>query len=226
MNDAVCEALCRTVLLVRDFVPDEVSDDAIVSGLRATNVAVFADARNLSSGACQSSVVTLVQLLVATGIGVRFVGPDVRLSGPQPPWTAPTLYGVLEEIRDRSVPSSRVVIGGEPTSCELSLVFGNTAACCTTGWRLRGSAWEGALVPLLTPTPRWVGDFPIGGLAVAALAAASRQRSAVARTRLDWSRSNVVLGRVQVRQPDSGRRRNGRRARLRRMLRGPRGGER
>jgi hypothetical protein len=99
VNDEISEALSRTTLLARDFVPDDVPDDAIVRGLRATNVALLADAHNLASGACQSSVVTLAQLLVATGFGLRFVGPDVRLVGSQPPWTSRTLYGVLDEMR-------------------------------------------------------------------------------------------------------------------------------
>jgi len=179
VNDEISEALSRTTLLARDFVPDDVPDDAIVRGLRATNVALLADAHNLASGACQSSVVTLAQLLVATGFGLRFVGPDVRLVGSQPPWTSRTLYGVLDEMRSESLPSSRIVVGGESEPGEISFVFGDTPARCEKGWRVRASAWEGALVPLLASVPRWTGDFPLGGLAAAALGAAEPFKAAV-----------------------------------------------
>jgi hypothetical protein len=179
MTSEINEALSRTLLLSRDFVPNEVSDDTVVRALRATRVALFVDAANVSCGACQSSVVTLAQLLVATGISVRFVGPDVRLTQAQPPWTSRTLYGVLEAMRQETLPGARVSIGGRPARRELSFAFGDSRVSCEVGWRLSGSAWAGAIGPLAIPAPRWQSDFPIGGLVAATLAAGEPFKAAV-----------------------------------------------
>ena len=122
---------------------------------------------------------TLTQLLVATGIGVRYVGPDVRLAHPQPPWTSSTLYGVLDEMAGDSVPGARVRIGGEPGVDELAFAFGDTPASCDDGWRLTGSAWAGATGPLHSAALRWQGDFPLGGLVAATISAAEPFKAAL-----------------------------------------------
>lgn len=172
MNDEITEALARTVLLARDFVPSDVSDDAIIQGLRATGAVLYADAANLASGACVSGVVTLAQQLVATGIGVRYTGPDAALACAQPPWASRTLYGVLGEMAADFMPGARVDIGGDARADELPFAFGDTPAGGDRGWRLSGGAWDGVTSPLRSPAPRWRGDFPLGALAAATIAAA------------------------------------------------------
>lgn len=179
MSEELIEALSRTILLARDFVPPEVSDEAIVRGLQSTKVVLSADHENLESGACQSSVVTLAQQLIATGIDVRFAGPDADLAQAQPPWRSKTIYGVLHDMAVNFIPDARVSIGGPARDEELVFAFGDTAAPGISGWRLFGSAWQGAVAPLRFASQRWRGDFPIGGLAAATMAAAEPFKAAL-----------------------------------------------
>src|SRR4051812_16421954 len=77
-------ALARTVLLARDFVPAEVSDAKVVRALRTPTVCIVADESNLASCVGQTVVVTLAQLVTASGAAVRLALPEVALVGPQP----------------------------------------------------------------------------------------------------------------------------------------------
>ena len=79
------EALNRTLLLTRDLVPDEVTDDTIVGHLRGTRVTVVADAPNLGTVGGQSAVVTLVTQALALGADVDLAFPDVGILGNQLP---------------------------------------------------------------------------------------------------------------------------------------------
>ena len=71
-------ALERTVLLSRDFVSTEISDDDVVRALQAPTVALVADEVNIQSQVGQTVFVTLAQLIVALGRGRSIVGPRDR----------------------------------------------------------------------------------------------------------------------------------------------------
>jgi hypothetical protein len=171
-------ALDRTVRLCRYVVPDA-APAAIITALTATTVTIVADRANLASGACQSAVVTLAQLVMQLGCSVRLVAPAVTLRVRQPPWRGDTLRAVLQDMAAESVPGAAFAsMEASDVSGEV-FVFGDAPWPGAEGWRVGATRWVGAIHPLSEKVARWTEDFPIGGLAAAALAAAEAFKRAM-----------------------------------------------
>jgi hypothetical protein len=173
-------ALDRTILLCRYLVPDA-SDESIVDALMSTTIAIVVDAANVKSDACQSAIVTLAQLGMQTGCSVHLVGPDVILRHTQPPWHGATLGAVLADIAANSIPGVTFGEVEQPDPSDLVFVFGDTASAATDGWRVSARRWTGWIEPVETDGSCWHGDFPIGGLGAAALAATEAFKCAMRR---------------------------------------------
>jgi hypothetical protein len=171
-------ALARTILLCGRVVPDA-SPEAIVQALTSTHAAIIVDEANLASGACQSAVVTFAQLVMQMGGSVRLVGPDAPLFGAQPPWIGDRLGAVLEELATEAVPGVSFAFAAEAEPYDVVFVFGDSPCRAESGWRVTASRWRGSIQPIGEPGTRWTGEFPIGGLAAATLAAAETFKSAM-----------------------------------------------
>ena len=174
------EALNRTLLLTRDLVPDEVTDDTIVGHLRGTRVTVVADAPNLGTVGGQSAVVTLVTQALALGADVDLAFPDVGILGNQLPLRGCRLAEALTQFSSDFMPDPRA--RSVSTIAENSAVFfiGSTpaAAPSSTSWRVVGTAGGGSLLPASEPGQPFP-DYPLGALAAANLAAAEVFKLAV-----------------------------------------------
>lgn len=165
------EALDRTIRLVRDAVPDSVSDDAIIEQLQSFRIKCVANKENLRSYAGQSALVTLVSLVVRMGIQVTLDIPEVDLIGPQPPLRGTHLRAALLEFGTNVVPGTTITCDTQ-SDCHFVFVFGDTTTEITPNvWRVTGTAWAGSIAHANFTGERWVANEPIGGMTAGALAA-------------------------------------------------------
>ena len=94
------DALDRTLLLMRDEVGNDLSDDVLIQALTSTTVVVVAEKPNLASHAAQTAFVTAAMLMARSAHRVFIVAPDTDLVGPQPPLPAgSTLAGLAGRPR-------------------------------------------------------------------------------------------------------------------------------
>jgi hypothetical protein len=168
--------LDRTVRLCRYLVP-HVAPDAIVDALTSMTVTLVVDAANAVAGACQSALVTLAQLVMQMGCSVHLVGPDVALSAPQPPWRGETLWTVLKDMASESIPG--VIFTASDEYGNIIFAFGDTPCSVPGAWRIGASTWSGTIKPGEESGARWTGDFPLGGLAAATMAASETFKMAM-----------------------------------------------
>ncbi len=175
------EALDRTVRLVRDAVPDEVSDDEIVERLQSFRIKCVADEANLRTHAGQAALITLVSLVVRMGVQVVLDVPEVKLIGPQPPLRGKHLRAALVDFGADVVPGTAVTFVIQSV-CDLVFVLGDTPAeMAPNVWRATGTNWAGSIAHAISAGKRWDAEWPIGGMTAAAMAA-SEVFKAVVRT--------------------------------------------
>lgn len=177
------EALDRTVRLVRDSVPDEVSDQAIVGALQTFRVKIVADAANASTVSGQTVVVTLVALIARMGIQIELDCPDVPIISEQPPLHGAYLRTALLDFGDDLIPGTAVT--DQLTGvCDAVLLVGDTNHSTNrSAWRLTGTAWQGRIGRTSTPM-RWESDWPVGAMTAATLASSEIFKMAIRRLAL------------------------------------------
>src|ERR1700676_2815407 len=105
------EELNRTVLLCRDHVVNDLSDEDICQGFQSLRVLCVSDRRNLSSHSGQTALVTLVSLLSRMGMQIVLTLPDVALLSPQPPLSGHSVCKALTA-------SSETFITGATVRCD------------------------------------------------------------------------------------------------------------
>ena len=179
---AAGEALSRTLLLTRDYLPrDRVSDRKILGRLQSTEVCLVANRENLLSGSGQSAVIGLAGQLLMMGMTVKVVLPEVNLVAPQPPMTSLALRTGLVELGTNVVPGASVRVVTAAEAGDLVFVFGDTPwrGPSEFAWRVFGGGWEGGISPVKESAPRWQGEFPVGALAAATIAAAEPYKAAL-----------------------------------------------
>jgi hypothetical protein len=173
MNPLIVESLNRTLLLMRDDLCDEVSDSALVNALTQTEVVLLGDAENLASHAAQCAFVTAAVLMARSGHRVYLAATDVPLIGHQTPLHRGTLVASLMEIGADLLPDIEFSVGAPRHAVDLCVRFGDSrpsvAARRVIG--VNASAWS-AFVGSTATSMRWLEPaWPMGSLAVAALAA-------------------------------------------------------
>lgn len=167
------KALDRTLLLMRDELQDAVSDDTLISALTETKVAVVADTANLASHSAQSAYVTAALLMARSGHRVHLLAPDIPLIGVQPPLPIGSMItGLLATSRDLlpGITFCNAIPVGE---VDLVITLGDllTPVRGRKMINLNASDWGGALVSP-EKASRWRGgDWPLGGMVAAAMAA-------------------------------------------------------
>lgn len=168
----IAEALNRTTLLMRTDLDPETNDALLVEALTTTTVVLIAGADTLASHSGQSAFVTAALLMARCGHKVWLDAPDVDLVGAQPPLRRGHLIGELGRVGDDLLPDWRFQIGCPAPSVDAAVTFG-------------AAAWEGEARQHVTlnaddwsadlggVADQWRGrEWPIGGLAAGALAAA------------------------------------------------------
>ena len=167
------EELARTVLLCRDYVADDVTDDEICGRLQSRRILCISDIRNLSSHAGQTALVTLVLLVSRLGMQVALNVPDIDLLLPQPPLVGSSLPNALIRVSEAVVRGATI---SKYTDAPPDVIFAlgdsplnDYRAPC---WRLTGDEWSGRIASDgVGLPPSWAFEFPMGSMASAALAA-------------------------------------------------------
>lgn len=179
-------ALNRTVLLCRDYVADDLSDDEIASAFHSSRILCVSDAANLSCHAGQTALVTLVSLLSRMGMQVGLRMPDLSILGNQAPFTGNSIRTALTEFSECLMPGATIVRADDSFSPDMVFVLGSTAVESSDVplWRLSGTNWSGGLrAEEAADGKTWNEEWPVGGM-IAALLAANEAFKAVIR-RLD-----------------------------------------
>lgn len=174
MNRELREALDRTLLLMRDDISDEASDDDLLRALTGTNVVLAADARTLSTPAAQSTYITAAILMARSGHAVHLAAPDVPIAGPQPPLTGPTVVAGLLEVGRDLLPGVAFTSGLPEGHVDLCVTLGEstTRAQASHSVALNATCWAGYIEPSASAS-RWrEPTWPMGALVAGALAAA------------------------------------------------------
>jgi len=168
------DALSRTILLCRDYVTDEVSDEEIAHAFQTLRVLCIADAANLYGHTAQTALVTLVSLLSRMGMQVVLAIPDLPMLRPQPPIAGKGILSALVSASERFMPGATIGSAGVGYQGDVVFAIGTSEIPQTDAsvWRLGATDWSGAIHPAgLTRLPFCMTEWPIGGMVSALLAA-------------------------------------------------------
>ena len=166
------EGLDRTTRLCRDYVRQEVTSEEICAAFASCGVLCVADERNLSSHAGQTALMTTISLLLRMGVSIGVEIPRVGVLKPQPPFTG-------EFLRDSVLSASNIFMPGasvqtrDQTAPRIVIAFGDSDVRMNgvPVWRLGGGDWKGELNCRGHAVPAFSGDWPIGAMVSATLAA-------------------------------------------------------
>jgi hypothetical protein len=165
------EALDRTILLMRDEVESSSSDDTLLDALTSTRIALIADAENLASHSAQTAFITAALQMARSGHSVHIIAPDIPMVGVQIPLPSGAIVTELLKVGRDILPSVEFssVYANEPF--DLVVALGDTThdIAGRRAIRLNATEWSGSITQR---AERWsAGDWPLGGLAAATLAA-------------------------------------------------------
>lgn len=164
--------LDRTVRLVRESVPENVTDEEIIRHFQSFHVSCLVDAANLSTYVGQTALITFVSLVARMGIQIHLEVPEVKLVGRQPPLQKEFLVEGLLEFGNDLIPGSSITrTSARPSN--MQFIFGDTpyVSYQTPAWRLSGHDWVGKLSQTDLVGNQWTAAWPIGAMTAAALAA-------------------------------------------------------
>lgn len=189
------EALSRTALLTRQLLGESsLTDATVIDALCRTQATIVSDAANVSSPNGQTLVTTLVGQLLAMGCDVRLEMPDVALESHQPPLRSARLRSGIVDLASDLMPGRAIFERGFAPDSGLVFVIGDTpwSGGSSTAWRLGASGWQGWMAGVDCAVSRVSGEFPIGSL-VAALLAAGEAYKAAARSLLPTAGGHWAL---------------------------------
>src|ERR1700675_1005551 len=169
---SLSRALNRTLLLMRDEISDNLSDDELLSALTETRVALIAEEHNLKTHSAQSAYVTTALLLLRSGHQVILAAPNVELLGGQPPLGAGRLIDQLVSVAPHVLPG--MSFGFERSSgCDVAIILGDTEWSDDSVQRIRlnATSWQARMATIERAEPWAATDWPIGGMGAAALGA-------------------------------------------------------
>jgi hypothetical protein len=193
---SLCNALNRTLLLMRDEISDSLSDNELLSALTETRVVLIADERNLKTHSAQSAYVTTALLLLRSGHQVILVAPNVELLGRQPPLGAGRLIDQLVLAAPQILPG--MTFSFERSSgCNVAIVLGDAewSDYAIQKIRLNATSWQARIATIERAEPWSAIDWPIGGMGAAALGASEVFKSAMRRLRFA-ARDPIVVSQL------------------------------
>lgn len=167
------KALDRTFRLMVDELDAGVPGDTLLAALTGTDVALVADAVNLASHSAQTAYVTAALLMARSGHRVYLAAPDIPLVGAQPPLAPGGMISSLIATGKDLLPGVGFSDARAAGEVDLVITLGDSKAR-VAGRRtiaLNAGDWDGALVPSGIATKWRGGDWPLGGMAAAAMAA-------------------------------------------------------
>ena len=184
------DALDRTLLLMRDYLDEQVSDVVLLDALTSTRVLISADEANLQSHSAQSAFFTLATLCARSGATVFLDAPNVHLIQPHRPATADRLIDALMELNGLLVPKESFRIGSGKV--DLAATLGDTPpkTGAAIALSLNADDWGGSISEFARARPWVATDWPMGGLAAAALVAGEVFKAAMRKLR-PWRRNDV-----------------------------------
>ena len=173
------DALDRTLLLMRDEIEESVSDEIMLAALTGTRIALLTDAENLASHSAQSALIAAALLMARSGHSVHLFAPDLMTLSAQCPLAAGGIITELMVVGKDMLPGVEFSLAYSSEPFDLVLAFGDTETRLRghRSVRLNATDWSGSLT---SESARWrAGDWPLGGLTVAALAAAEAFKCAM-----------------------------------------------
>jgi len=172
-------ALDRTVLLMRDEVEPSISDATMIAALTGTRIALVADSENLASHSGQSAFITAALQMGRSGHSVHLMAPDIPIVGAQIPLADGTIITEMLKIGRDILPGVEFSTAFADEPFDLVIALGDTkhGVLGRRAIRLNASDWSGLITQRVE---RWrAGDWPMGGLAAATLAAAEAFKCAI-----------------------------------------------
>ena len=167
------QALDRTLRLIRDEVHETASDETILAALTGTEVALVADAVNLASHSAQTTYVTAALLMARSGHRVHLLAPDIPLAGAQPPLPPGNIMTSLLKVGSDLLPGFHFFNSVPTEKVDLVITLGDAKSPISGRQEIALNAgdWEGDLVSSGIVTGWRGGDWPMGGMTAAGLAA-------------------------------------------------------
>src|SRR3984885_13195220 len=161
---SLCEALNRTLLLMRDEISDGLSDNELLSALPETRVTLIADERNLKTHSAQSAYVTTALLLLRSGHRVVLAAPNVELLGRQPPLGTGRLIDQLISVAPQILPDTSFAFEGS-NGCDVAIILGDAewSDDAIQKIRLNATSWRAQMATVERAEPWSATDWPIGG---------------------------------------------------------------
>lgn len=167
------QALDRTLLLMRDNLRAEVTDEQLVRALNSTTVALIAVADDLRTHSAQCAYVTAALQMARSAHRVTLIAPDVPLVGAQPPLTGDRLVSGLVEVGRDLLPGVEFSTGMPDAPVDLAVHFGRQAfgISAKSSISVNATAWSAQILPAASANPWAAADWPLGAIAAGALAA-------------------------------------------------------
>lgn len=167
------QALDRTLLLMRDNLRAEVTDEQLVRALNSTTVALVAEADDLRTHSAQCAYVTAALQMARSAHRVTLVAPDVPLVGAQPPLTCDRLVSGLVEVGRDLLPDVEFSTGMPDAPVDLAVYFGRQVfgISAKRSISMNATAWSAQILPVAAAGPWEAADWPFGAIAAGALAA-------------------------------------------------------
>jgi hypothetical protein len=174
-------ALNRTLLLMRDDLVSNVSDQTLLSALTGTQVALVADAKNLATHSAQSAYASAAVMMARSGHKVHLLAPDVPSVGPQPPLFHGPIISELMKLGNDLLPTVIFSRHSPKSTVDIEVLFGDSPSIVPARRRiyLNADRWSATLGNTGNP---WIGtNWPFGGLAASALVAAEAFKFAMSK---------------------------------------------
>lgn len=180
----ILDALNRTFLLMRSNLRPEVSDEQLLNALRSTRVLLVADQTTLATHSGQCAFVTAATTMARSAHSIFLAAPETGLIGVQPPLEGEWLLQALHELGGDLLPGWAFE-DGAPGRADLAIVFGSPVPI-DAGIVIHANASDWGCRLGTAPAGEWHGrEWPIGGLAAAAVAAGEAFKAAMRKLRAE-----------------------------------------
>ncbi|MBI3699655.1 MAG: ThiF family adenylyltransferase [Afipia sp.] len=168
------QTLDRTLLLMRDEINETADDETLIVALTGTKVAIIADTSNLATHSAQTAFITMALLMARSAHHVYLLAPDLTLVGVQTPLGGGSIIAELLKIGTDLLPGVAFSTDIPDTIIDLAIALGDSNVPLRARHEVTINAdnWCGHLTSPQNATPWNAGQWPLGGMMAAAMAAA------------------------------------------------------
>jgi hypothetical protein len=179
----ILEALNRTFLLMRSDLGPGIDDQQLLDALRSTRVLLVADEAALATHSGQCAFITAATTMARSAHSIFLEAPETPLIGAQPPLQGEWLLQALHELGGDLLPGWRFEEKA-PGSADVAIVFGSPPVPISAGLVLYANASDWGCRLGTGPAGEWgAREWPIGGLAAAAVVAGEAFKAAMRKLR-------------------------------------------